>query len=94
MKFDVFIQFNDMIWTMYDWFFWKEIDYDEKTNQIVTNKDIFWWEYIKKWASDKQFHEYIINAYKVIMTRWIKWCYVYAYNEWLRKYLSKFIDHA
>lgn len=72
--------------------FWKEIDYDEKTNQIVTNKNIFWWEYIKKWASDKQFHEYIINAYKVIMTRGIRWCYVYAYNEWLRRYLSKFID--
>lgn len=74
--------------------FWKEIDYDEKTKQIVTNKDIFWWEYIKKQASNKQFHEYIINAYKVIMTRWIKWCYVYAYNEWLRKYLSRFIDKA
>ena len=72
--------------------FWKEIDYDERTDLIVTNKDIFRWEYIKKQASPKKFHEYILNAYKVIMTRWIKWCYVYAYNQWLRKFLSRLID--
>ena len=31
---------------------------------------------------------YIINAYKVMMTRGIKGCYVYAYNDGLKKYFS------
>ena len=74
--------------------FGQEIDYDENTNQIVIDREKFCDKYIKQWADDETFYDYIINAYKVVMTRWIKWCYVYAYNEWLRKYLSKFIDKA
>ena len=31
---------------------------------------------------------YILNAYKVMMTRGIKGCYVYAYNKGLKDYLS------
>lgn len=40
-------------------------------------------------AEKKQaLRSYIINAYKVMMTRGIKGCYVYAYNDGLKKYLS------
>lgn len=77
----------------YAWLiFWREIDYDENTNQIVIYKDNFFSDNIKKWADDKKLKEYILNAYKVMMTRGIKWTFVYAYHEWLRKYLWKFID--
>ena len=72
--------------------FWKEIDYDEVTNKIIINKNEVFDKYVKQWASDLKLEEYVLNSYKVLMTRWIKWCYVYAYNEWLRKYLSRFID--
>lgn len=37
---------------------------------------------------------YILNAYQVMMERGIKGCYVYAYNDALRAYLSRFIDEA
>ena len=35
--------------------------------------------------------DYILNAYKVMMERGIKGCYVWAYNSGLQKYLSKYI---
>ena len=36
---------------------------------------------------------FILNAYKVMMTRGIKGCYVYAYNKGLKEYLSKLIHN-
>ncbi len=74
--------------------FGQEIDYDEKNNEIIVDRSKFYDKYIKQWADDETFYDYILNAYKVVMTRWIRWCFVYAYNEWMRKYLSKFIDKA
>ena len=35
--------------------------------------------------------DYILNAYKVMMERGIKGCYVWAYNSGLQNYLSKYI---
>ena len=72
--------------------FWKEIDYDFEKNEIIIKKDNFYDTNVKKWATDEELKWYIINAYKVMMSRWIKWCYVYACNKWLREYLSKFMD--
>lgn len=42
----------------------------------------------------KNISNYILNAYKVMMERGIRGCYVYAYNDSLRDYLSRFIDKA
>jgi hypothetical protein len=74
--------------------FWKEIDYDHDKNEIIIKKYNFFDTNVWKWATEKELKQYIINAYKVMMTRWIKWCYVYVCNKWLRDYLSKFIDMA
>ena len=74
--------------------FWNEIDYDKATNIITINKNEFYDTNVKKGVSDEELKQYIINSYKVMMTRWIRWCYVYACNKWLREYLSKFIDKA
>ena len=74
--------------------FWKEIDYDENKKEIIINKNEFYDSNVKKWVTDEELKEYIINAYKVMMSRWIKWCYLYVCNRWLRDYLSKFMDMA
>lgn len=72
--------------------FWKEINYNKEIGQIIINKDNLFDTNVKKSVTDEELKKYIINAYKVMMTRWIKWCYVYACNKWLRDYLSQFMD--
>lgn len=74
--------------------FWEEIDYDHEKNKIIIKKYNFYDTNVWKWATDDELRQYIINAYKVMMTRWIRWCYIYACNKWLKAYLSKFIDKA
>lgn len=44
----------------------------------------------EKAQREKQLKDYIVNAYKVMMTRGIKGCYVYAENEGLKQYLARF----
>ncbi len=36
---------------------------------------------------------YVVNAYKVMMERGIKGCYIYAYNEGLREYLKSILNY-
>ena len=72
--------------------FGKEIDYDIKNDRIIINRNNFYDTKVASGIDDKTLKEYIINSYKVIMTRGIKGCYVYVYNNNLRDYLSKFID--
>ena len=74
--------------------FGREIDYNRNTWMIEVDLSKFCDTNAKK-ATDKNIvKQYIINAYKVMMTRWIKWCYVYACNKWLRDYLSEFMSKA
>lgn len=68
--------------------FGREIDY--KNGEITINKDLFFDKNVKIGATPEQLKTYIINAYKVMMERGIKGCYIYAYNEGLRAYLSQF----
>ena len=70
----------------------REIDYDPKTNSIVINKDYFFDKNVKQGSSDQELKAFIINAYKVMMARGIKGCYIYAYNKNLQEYLKKFVD--
>ena len=44
----------------------------------------------EKAQREQQLKDYIVNAYKVMMTRGIKGCYVYAENPGLKRYLSQF----
>lgn len=69
----------------------EEIDYNPKTNQIEIDLDKFYDKYVKQGSSDDVVKEFIINSYKVIMTRGIKGCYVYACNKNMKDYLSRFI---
>ena len=72
----------------------NEIDYDEKSNSIIIDRNKFYDSKVKDGVSDEKLKQYIINSYKVMMTRGIKGCYVYACNPRLRNYLKRFIDIA
>lgn len=74
--------------------FGREIDYDEKSNSIVIDRTNFFDNKVKEGVDDETLKQYIINSYKVMMTRGIKGCYVYACNLGLRNYLRRFIRKA
>ncbi|MBR4774554.1 MAG: DUF2075 domain-containing protein [Bacteroidales bacterium] len=69
----------------------REIDYDPETQSIVVNRDLFFDSKVKQQTTDAQLKQFIINAYKVMLVRGIKGCYVYAYNKNLREYLKQFM---
>lgn len=73
--------------------FGYEIDYYPNTNEIVIDPNKFYDKYVKQGADYDTLKKYIINSYRVIMTRGIKGCYIYACNDNLRNYLSKFIEN-
>ena len=72
--------------------FGREIDYDPLSNEIVINKDFFFDKKAKNGSTSAQLREYIINAYRTIMLRGTRGCYVYACNKNLREYLRRFIQ--
>lgn len=71
--------------------FGREIDYDEQTGRVEVDLSRFYDSNVKKGNPPEQVREYIINSYKVMMTRGIRGCYVYACNPGLRKYLERFL---
>lgn len=72
----------------------REIDYDPDSKSIVINKKLFFDSKVKQQTTDAQLKIFIINAYKVMLVRGIKGCYVYAYNKNLRDYLKRYIALA
>ena len=73
--------------------FGKEIDYDPIKNEIIILRKKFKDKKANK-GTDEEVKKYIVNAYKVLMSRGIKGCYMYACNDNLRKYLSTFVEKA
>lgn len=71
--------------------FGNEIDYDPASNQIVIYKDEFHDKKVKSGVDDATLKRYIINSYKVMMSRGIKGCYVFACRKNMREYLERFI---
>lgn len=72
--------------------FGREIDYDPVENKVKIDLNLFYDKYVKQGVDTKTVEEFIINSYKVIMTRGIKGCYVYACNKNMQNYLAKFIN--
>lgn len=73
--------------------FGREIDYNPETGEITIDKNLFFDSKAKNGCdSHEALKRYIINAYRTMMLRGIRGCYVYAYNDNLRDYLSKFIE--
>ena len=74
--------------------FGREIDYDPVSNQITIDPEKFCDINVKKSCEIEDLKKYIINTYLTMMTRGIKGCYVYAYNDKLREYLKEFIKRG
>lgn len=72
--------------------FGNEISYDDANKKIIFNKDNYFDINGKKGIdNEKELHDYIINIYKVMMTRGILGTYIYVCDEKLRKYLSNLL---
>ena len=69
--------------------FGEEINWNEKKGQIEVNLEKFFDKKVKAATSPTKVKEYIINAYRVMMTRGIKGCYMYACNPGMQKFLKK-----
>lgn len=72
----------------------REIDFDPETQSLIINRNLFFDAKVKQQTTDDQLKQFIINAYRVMLVRGIKGCYVYAYNKNLRDYLRRFISMA
>lgn len=70
----------------------EEIDYNPITNKIEVDLNKFYDKYVKQNTDEKLVREYIINSYKVIMSRGIKGCFLYACNKNMRDYLARFVE--
>lgn len=71
----------------------RELDYDPITNQLVINSELFFDRNVMQNTSPEQLKAFIVNSYKVMMSRGIKGCYVYVCNSNLRKYLERYISY-
>ena len=72
--------------------FGREIDHDPVSNKIIINKKLFYDRNVKAATEKEELETYIRNTYRVLLTRGIHGCYVYAYNKNMRDYLRKYID--
>jgi len=71
--------------------FGREIDYDPATRAITIDRRLFYDSKVKQQTTDSQLKTFILNAYKVMLVRGIKGCYVYACNKNLRDFLHRYI---
>lgn len=69
--------------------FGNEIDWDEQRNCFIIDEKEFYDTKVKMDSAVSQVQQHIINAYKVMITRGIKGCYMYACKPGMRKYLKK-----
>jgi len=71
--------------------FGEEIGYDKASGQITIDASKHFDVNVQKGTSPEELKRYLINSYKVMMSRGIKGCYVYVCNPDLKEYLSQFI---
>ena len=72
---------NDLKYSEEKWLYVDKNEYKDKNwKNTIKDYDVLF--------------KYILNIYATMCTRWMKWTYIYACDEWLRKYLSRFIDRA
>lgn len=72
--------------------FGHEIDYDPENNKIIVNKNSLYDQNVKRGVTDDALKAYIVNAYKVMLTRGIKGCFMYACNKNLQDYLKQYFE--
>ena len=74
--------------------FGNEITYDPSSDEIVINeKEYFDSTGKNSIKSPEELKKYILNIYRTIMLRGIKGTFIYACNDELREYLSRYIPY-
>lgn len=72
--------------------FGPEITYDEDEEKISIKKENYHdMNGSRGIQNENELHEYILNIYKVLMTRGIKGTYIYVCDEKLKSYFKKYI---
>lgn len=75
----------------------SDLEYDESAGRVVFKRENYFDvkgrennPKLGKTYSDEEIRQYVINIYRVLLTRGIKGTYVYVVDEALRKHLSKY----
>ena len=77
----------------------SDLRYDKESGKVVLNRAKVFDKYMKKGIpktpeGDRELLEYVINCYKVMLTRGVRGCFVYAVDPEMRDYLKQFIPLA
>lgn len=73
-----------------------DLRYDKKKKRIVVDRGHVFDANMKNGiaknkAGDKQLRSFVLNSYKVLLTRGVRGCFVYVVDKNLREYLKQFI---
>ena len=69
----------------------NELRYDNENHKLIVERDNYFDRNGKNSTNDKELLQYVLNIYKVLMTRGTKGTYVYVCDPELRSYFKKFI---
>lgn len=74
-----------------------DLRYDKKNKRIVVDRDHVFDANMKNGiakdeAGDEELRSFVLNSYKVLLTRGVRGCFVYVVDKNLREYLKQFID--
>lgn len=74
-----------------------DLRYDRKNKRIVVDRDHVFDANMKNGiakdeAGDEELRSFVLNSYKVLLTRGVRGCFVYVVDKNLREYLRQFID--
>ena len=72
--------------------FGHEIDYDPQNNTITIDRSKFFDVNVKRSVNDDELKAFIVNTYKVMLTRGIRGCFMYACNKNLQNYLKQYFE--
>lgn len=75
-----------------------DLRYDKKKKRIVVDRGHVFDANMKNGiakdkAGDEQLRSFVLNSYKVLLTRGVRGCFVYVVDKNLREYLKQFIDY-
>ncbi len=70
----------------------NELKYDDVNHKFIVDRNNYYDTKGKADTSDEELLEYILHIYQTMCTRGMRGTYLYASDEKLREYLSKYID--
>ena len=71
----------------------KDLSYNKEKNKIEVHTNELKDTNVKRGTDEKTVQEYIINTYKVLLSRGIRGCFIYACDDNMQEYLNKYIEN-